>query len=75
MYKQDIEGSIAHATMLGNQGIIEKDDANLIVENLKQILSDLESGKLAFDMNAEDIHMFVEAELTKRLGDVGIPGV
>ena len=71
MYKQDIEGSIAHATMLGNQGIIEKDDANLIVENLKQILSDLESGKLAFDMNAEDIHMFVEAELTKRIGTVG----
>ena len=71
MYKQDIEGSIAHATMLGNQGIIEKEDSNLIVETLKQILSDIESGKLEFDMAAEDIHMFIEAELTKRIGTVG----
>ena len=71
MYKQDIEGSIAHATMLGNQGIIEKEDSLKIVENLKNILSDIESGKLEFDMNAEDIHMFIEAELTKRIGTVG----
>ena len=71
MYHEDIEGSIAHATMLGNQGIIEKEDASLICETLKQILSDIESGKLEFDMSAEDIHMFIEAELTKRIGTVG----
>ena len=71
MYKEDIEGSIAHATMLGNQGIIEKEDSALIVETLKSILSDIESGALEFDMSAEDIHMFIEAELTKRIGTVG----
>ena len=71
MYKEDIQGSIAHATMLGNQGIIEKEDANLICKTLEDILNDLINGKLSFDMNAEDIHMFVEAELTKRIGTVG----
>ena len=71
MYKEDIEGSIAHATMLGNQGIIPKEDSLQIVETLKAILSDIESGKLPFDMAAEDIHMFIEAELTKRIGTVG----
>ena len=71
MYKEDIQGSIAHATMLGNQGIIEKEDSALIVKSLNDILDDLISGKLQFDMNAEDIHMFVEAELTKRIGTVG----
>ncbi len=71
MYKEDIQGSIAHATMLGNQGIIEKEDATLICKTLEDILNDLIDGKLSFDMNAEDIHMFVEAELTKRIGTVG----
>ena len=71
MYKQDIEGSIAHATMLGEQGIISMSDSLEIIGGLKEILSDLENGKLEIDPNAEDIHMFVEAELTKRLGDVG----
>ena len=71
MYKEDIQGSIAHATMLGNQGIIEKEDASLICKTLEDILNDLIDGKLSFDMNAEDIHMFVEAELTKRIGTVG----
>ncbi len=71
MYKQDITGSIAHATMLGNCGIISKDDAALICKTLKEILADLENGVLEFDMNAEDIHMFVESELTSRIGDVG----
>lgn len=71
MYKQDIEGSIAHATMLGERGIISMSDSLEIIGGLKEILSDLESGKLEIDPNAEDIHMFVEAELTKRLGDVG----
>ena len=71
MYKQDIKGSIAHATMLGKCNIISSDDADLICQTLRQILTDLESGNLEFDMSAEDIHMFVESELTTRIGDVG----
>ncbi len=71
MYRQDIRGSMAHASMLGAQGIIPQDDAALIIDTLEDILKDLDSGALAFDMAAEDIHMFVEAELTKRIGDVG----
>ena len=71
MYKQDIQGSIAHATMLGEQGIIDKTDSEKIIDGLNQILSDIESGELEFDPTAEDIHMFVEAELTKRIGDAG----
>ncbi len=71
MYKQDIAGSIAHATMLGEQGIISMEDSLTLIGGLKEILADIESGKLEFDPNAEDIHMFIEAELTKRLGDVG----
>ena len=71
MYKEDITGSIAHATMLGDCGIIPRADSLQIIEGLKGILEDLESGALELDPTAEDIHMFVEAELTKRLGDVG----
>ena len=71
MYRQDIRGSIAHATMLSDCGIIPKDDAEKIIAGLKGILSDLESGALEMDPAAEDIHMFVEAELTKRIGDAG----
>ncbi len=71
MYKQDIKGSIAHAEMLAAQKIISEDDRNAIVEGLCGILEDLENGSLAFDMACEDIHMFVEAELTKRIGDAG----
>ena len=71
MYKQDIRGSIAHAQMLAAQGIISASDSEKIVEGLCTILEDLESGTLAFDMACEDIHMFVEAELTKRIGDAG----
>lgn len=71
MYKQDIAGSIAHATMLGEQGIITMEDSLTLIGGLKEILADIESGKLEFDPNAEDIHMFIEAELTKRLGDIG----
>ena len=70
MYKQDIAGSIAHATMLGEQGIISMSDSLEIIGGLKEILSDIDSGKLVFDPNAEDIHMFVEGGLTIRLGDV-----
>ena len=71
MYKQDIAGSIAHATMLGEQGIISMSDSLEIIGGLKEILADIDSGKLEFDPNAEDIHMFVEAGLTKRIGDAG----
>lgn len=71
MYKQDIEGSIAHATMLGEAGIIALSESKVIIEGLKGILSDIENGDLEFDPTAEDIHMFVEAELTKRVGDAG----
>ena len=71
MYKQDIEGSMAHAAMLGAKRIITTGDSDLIIEGLGNILDDLTSGKLEFDMQSEDIHMFIETELTKRIGDVG----
>ena len=71
MYKQDITGSMAHAAMLGAKGIISQADADTLIDGLEGILSDLESGALTFDMTCEDIHMFVEQELTNRLGDVG----
>lgn len=71
MYRYDIEGSMAHATMLGECGIIEKHESEKIVQGLKGILADIDEGKLQFDPTAEDVHMFVEAELTKRLGDTG----
>ena len=64
MYKVDIKGSIAHATMLGEEGIIDKSESEKIIAELKNILADLESGALEIDMEAEDIHMFVEAVLT-----------
>ena len=71
MYRQDIRGSIAHARMLGDCGIIEKSESEKIIEGLKGILADIDSGVLSFDPNAEDIHMFVEQVLTDRLGDTG----
>lgn len=71
MYKQDITGSMAHAAMLGAQGIIAASEAEQLIDGLSGILEDLESGKLAFDLSCEDIHMFVEQELTARIGDVG----
>ena len=71
MASQDIKGSIAHATMLGKQNIIEKSESEKIVSSLKGIAADLESGKLEIDMSAEDIHTFVEGELTKRLSSTG----
>ncbi len=71
MYLQDIKGSIAHATMLAEQGIISLDESKTIVTELKNILADIEIGNLTIDMTAEDIHMFVEEELTKRIGDTG----
>ena len=71
MYKQDIIGSIAHAEMLAKQKIISNDDCQAIINGLSSILEDINNGALEFDMSCEDIHMFVEAELTKRIGDAG----
>ena len=71
MYRQDILGSAAHARMLGKTGILDPVEAGKIVEGLKGILADLDSGALAIDMGAEDIHTFVEGELTSRIGDAG----
>ncbi|MBE6616771.1 MAG: argininosuccinate lyase [Ruminococcaceae bacterium] len=71
MFREDIEGSIAHATMLGKKGIISADDSEKIVTALRQIRSDIEDGTLPIDPEAEDIHMFVEEVLTKRIGDAG----
>ena len=71
MYRQDIMGSIAHAQMLGECGIITKEDSLKIVEGLNGILVDIESGKLQFDDISEDIHTFTEGELTRRIGDAG----
>ncbi len=71
MYSWDIAGSIAHATMLGEQGIIEKSEADKIIAELKNIRDDIARGVLPIDFEAEDIHMFIEAELTKRIGETG----
>ena len=71
MYKQDITGSIAHAEMLAACGIISLPEKAQLVEGLLSILEDLESGALSIDPGSEDIHMFVEQELTKRTGDTG----
>jgi argininosuccinate lyase len=71
MFREDIRGSMAHAAMLGAQGIIEQAEAEKIIACLKEILADIEAGKLEFTRDAEDIHMFVEAELTRRIGDAG----
>ena len=71
MYTQDITGSIAHAKMLAKQKIITKIDCEKIVDGLQGILNDLHAGKLEIDYTAEDIHMFIETELTARIGDVG----
>ncbi|MCQ2447226.1 MAG: argininosuccinate lyase, partial [Clostridia bacterium] len=71
LYKEDITGSIAHAAMLGKTGILEMSEVEAIQAGLKGILSDIEEGKLSFDVPAEDIHMFIEDELTRRIGDAG----
>ena len=71
LFEQDITGSIAHATMLGEQGIIPKEDADKIVEGLRGILEDAREGKIAWRTDAEDIHMNVEALLTERIGEAG----
>lgn len=71
MYREDIEGSLAHAAMLAHAGIISASDCEQITKGLTEILSDIETGKIQISMSSEDIHTFVEAELTERIGDVG----
>lgn len=71
LYKEDITGSMAHAAMLGSQGIIEKEESEKIIEGLKGILKDIEAGKVEFSHAYEDIHMCVEQLLTERIGDAG----
>ena len=71
MYRQDIKGSIAHAAMLADRGIISESDADALICGLYEILKDLEDGRLTVDTSCEDVHMFVEQELTARIGDIG----
>ena len=71
MFEEDIKGSMAHAAMLGAQGIIEKSESDKIIAGLQEILSDIKSGKLEIDMTDEDIHTFIEGELTARFGQTG----
>lgn len=71
MYKEDIEGSIAHAAMLGAAGIIDKGESEKICAELEKIEKDIETGALHIDPDAEDIHTFIEGELTARIGDAG----
>ncbi|NLP35622.1 MAG: argininosuccinate lyase [Clostridiales bacterium] len=70
-YKQDIEGSIAHVTMLAKQGILTEEEENLIIEGLNHIADDIENGILEIDNESEDIHSFVEAQLIARIGEAG----
>ena len=71
MYNEDIDGSIAHVTMLAKQGIVSEEDRKAIIDGLNSILADIESGKLVFTKEHEDIHSFVEANLIERIGDAG----
>ena len=71
MYEEDITGSIAHAKMLGKQGIISSEESELIVKTLREILTDIEVGKIDFNIEAEDIHMNIETILTDRIGQTG----
>ena len=71
MYQEDIQGSLAHSQMLGDTGVISKDDVAAIHQGLKDLLADIESGKVEFSVDAEDIHMNIETLLTQRIGDAG----
>ncbi|HWT27816.1 MAG TPA: lyase family protein, partial [Mobilitalea sp.] len=70
-YKQDIEGSIAHVTMLAKQGIISEEEKAQIIKGLSGISEDIANGTLEIDGEHEDIHSFVEAHLIERIGDAG----
>ena len=71
LYKEDITGSMAHAAMLGKQGIIAEEEADKILEGLKGILKEIEAGKIQFSAEYEDIHMAMEQILTERIGVAG----
>lgn len=71
LYKQDIQGSIAHARMLGSVGVISEAEANNLIKGLEEILEDIQAGKVEFEIGAEDIHMNIEKLLTERIGPVG----
>jgi len=71
MWKQDITGSMAHAKMLGKQGIIPAEDSEKIIAALAEIMADIEAGKIEFSVEDEDIHMGIEKILTARIGDAG----
>ena len=71
MYREDITGSMAHAAMLGRQGIIEQSEAEAIIAGLKAILADVDAGAVEFSVDNEDIHMNIETLLTARIGDTG----
>ena len=71
MYKEDILGSVAHATMLAEEGVISDSDADAIISALSTIADDIDSGELKISPDAEDIHMFIESVLTERVGEVG----
>ena len=71
LYKQDIAGSKAHAKMLAAQGIISAEDEQAIAEGLTGIEQDIDAGNFTFDINDEDIHMSIESELTRRIGEAG----
>lgn len=71
MYNEDIDGSIAHVTMLAGQGIVTEDEAKAIITGLEEIRADIQTGKITFDVNDEDIHMGIESRLIARVGEVG----
>jgi len=71
MYQEDIQGSLAHSRMLGDTGVISQEDVAAIHQGLKDLLADIESGKVEFSVDAEDIHMNIETLLTQRIGDAG----
>ena len=71
MYNEDIDGSIAHVTMLGRQGIVSEEEKEQIIAGLKEIKQEIADGKIVFNVDDEDIHMGVESRLIKKIGDVG----
>ena len=70
MYNDDIDGSIAHVTMLGEQGIVSMEEKDAIIAGLEDIRKDIESGKIVFSVDDEDIHMGIESRMIQRIGDV-----
>ena len=71
MYNEDIDGSIAHVTMLGKQGIVTEEEAQQIIGGLEEIRSEIAAGKIQFTADDEDIHMGIESRLIEKIGEVG----